>query len=62
MGLSISGEGSVRKYRSWLVQAAIVFIAYYLAGKLGQAGAERSSNLGPLWPAFGVALASLVRL
>lgn len=62
MGLSTGGEGSVRKYQSWLIQAGIVFIAYYLAGKLGQASAERSSNLGPLWPAYGVALAALVRL
>jgi signal transduction histidine kinase len=62
MGLSTSGVGSVRRYQSWLIQAAIVFIAYYLAGKLGQASAERSSNLGPLWPAYGVALAALVRL
>src|SRR5262245_45131115 len=51
-----------RNIRSWLIQAGIVFIAYYLAGKLGQASAERSSNLGPLWPAFGIALAALLRL
>jgi signal transduction histidine kinase len=62
MGLSTSGAGSIRRYQGWLIQAAIVFIAYYLAGKLGQASAERSSNLGPLWPAYGVALAALIRL
>src|SRR6478672_5055206 len=48
--------------RTWLIQAAVVFLAYYLAGKLGQASAERSSNLGPLWPAYGIALAALIRL
>jgi len=51
-----------RHLRSWLIQASVVFIAYYLAGKLGQASAERSSNLGPLWPAYGIALAALLRL
>ena len=63
MGPSTSGEGTTRARAvgSWLVQSAIVFLAYYAAGKLGQASAERSSNLGPLWPAYGIALAALVR-
>jgi signal transduction histidine kinase len=47
--------------RRWLIEAGIVFIAYYLAGRLGQASAERSSNLGPVWPAYGIALAALLR-
>jgi signal transduction histidine kinase len=64
MGWLASSDVSSRRsaIRTWLVQAAIVFLAYYLAGKLGQASAERSSNLGPLWPAYGVALAALIRL
>jgi len=45
----------------YLVQIAVVFLAYVLAGKLGQATANiRSSNLGPVWPAFGVALAAVL--
>ena len=44
-----------------LTQIAIVFVAYYLAGKLGQATANiRSGNLGPVWPAYGVALAAIL--
>ena len=47
--------------RRFFVRAAIVFAGYYLAGKLGQATTEiRSSNLGPVWPAYGVALAAVV--
>src|SRR5690348_9088926 len=42
-------------------QAIVVFVAYYIAGKLGQATSEiRSSNIGPVWPAYGVALAAVV--
>ena len=46
---------------NYVVQLTIVFLAYGLAGKLGQATANiRSSNLGPVWPAFGVALAAVL--
>jgi signal transduction histidine kinase len=39
-------------------QIAVVFVAYFVAGKLGQATDNiRSGNIGPVWPAFGVALA-----
>src|SRR5215475_9836417 len=45
----------------YLVQLSVVFIAYLVAGKLGQATANiRSSNLGPVWPAYGVALAAIL--
>jgi signal transduction histidine kinase len=45
----------------FLLQLALVFVAYFLAGKLGQAPTNiRSSNLGPVWPAYGVALASFL--
>ena len=44
-----------------VAQAAIVFLAYIVAGKLGQATTNiRSGNLGPVWPASGIALASLL--
>jgi signal transduction histidine kinase len=60
MGIKVSSENN-RILRRWLIEASIIFIAYYIAGKLGQASAERSSNLGPVWPAFGIALAALLR-
>src|SRR6186713_1948738 len=44
-----------------VAQIAVVFVAYFIAGKLGQATTNiRSSNLGPVWPAYGVALAALL--
>ena len=49
--------------RGYLAQTALVFLAYFVAGKLGQATANiRSSNLGPVWPAFGIALAAILLL
>jgi signal transduction histidine kinase len=45
----------------FLIQLAAVFLAYFVAGKLGQATSNiRSSNLGPVWPAYGIALASVL--
>src|SRR5437764_6015778 len=45
----------------YLVQFTVFLVAYCVAGKLGQATANiRSSNLGPVWPAFGVALAAVL--
>src|SRR6266851_3375487 len=50
-----------RAVEKYLVQIAIVFLAYFVAGKLGQATTNiRSSNLGPVWPAYGVAVAALL--
>jgi PAS domain S-box-containing protein len=38
-----------------------VFLAYFIAGRLGQATTNiRSSNLGPVWPAYGIALAAFL--
>jgi PAS domain S-box-containing protein len=58
-----SADGGTRiAVRKFLIEAAIVFVAYYVAGKIGQATTEiRSSNLGPVWPAYGVALAAVLR-
>ena len=66
MGAGLAEDGlrfprSSRDVRKILVEAAIVFAAYYIAGKIGQASAERSSNLGPVWPAYGIALAAVLR-
>ena len=45
----------------YLTQITIVFVAYFVAGKLGQATTNiRSSNLGPVWPAYGIALAAVL--
>jgi len=50
-----------RAVGKYLAQITIVFIAYFVAGKLGQATTNiRSSNLGPVWPAYGVALAAVL--
>lgn len=41
------------------VQLAVVFLAYFVAAKLGQATTSvRSDYVGPVWPAYGVAVAS----
>src|SRR6516162_3541820 len=50
-----------RTVRKYLAQITIVFVAYFIAGKLGQATTNiRSSNLGPVWPAYGIALAAVL--
>ena len=50
-----------RKIGKYLALIIIVLVSYFLAGKLGQATtAIRSGNIGPVWPAFGVALAAVL--
>jgi len=45
----------------YVAQFITVFAAYFIAGKLGQATENvRSNNLGPVWPAYGVALAAIL--
>ncbi|PWT86278.1 MAG: hypothetical protein C5B58_01665 [Acidobacteria bacterium] len=45
----------------YVVQISVVALAYFIAGKLGQATTSiRSSNLGPVWPAYGIALSSIL--
>ena len=45
----------------YLVQFTVFLIAYCIAGKLGQATINiRSSNLGPVWPAYGIALCAFL--
>ena len=52
---------TARGYRRYAVQFILVFAAYFIAGKLGQATTNvRSNNLGPVWPAYGVALAAVL--
>src|SRR5262245_40341306 len=48
--------------RTLFIQLLTVFLAYFIAGKLGQATTNiRSSNLGPVWPAYGIALAVFLK-
>jgi PAS domain S-box-containing protein len=45
----------------YLIQFTVFLVAYGIAGKLGQATTNiRSSNLGPVWPAYGIALAAFL--
>ena len=45
----------------FFLQLVAVFLAYFVSGRLGQATYNiRSSNLGPVWPAYGIALASVL--
>jgi PAS domain S-box-containing protein len=47
--------------RTLFVHITIAFLAYFIAGKLGQATTNiRSSNLGPVWPAYGIALSAFL--
>lgn len=48
-------------FGQYVAQIAVVALAYFIAGKLGQATTSiRSSNLGPVWPAYGIALSSIL--
>jgi len=48
-------------FGQYVVQIWVVILAYFIAGKLGQATTSiRSSNLGPVWPAYGIALSSIL--
>ena len=45
----------------YLLQFTVFLVAYGIAGKLGQATTNiRSSNLGPVWPAYGIALGAFL--
>jgi PAS domain S-box-containing protein len=47
--------------RQHVLQIGVVFLAYFVAGTLGQATANiRSGNLGPVWPAFGIAVTAFL--
>src|SRR5215472_1311012 len=55
LGLSTDAVGK------YFLQITIVALAYFFAGRLGQATTNiRSSNLGPVWPASGIALAAVL--
>ena len=47
--------------QQFILQIGTVFLAYFIAGKLGQATTNiRSGNLGPVWPAYGIAVAAFL--
>jgi PAS domain S-box-containing protein len=47
--------------RKYLMELGLVLTSYVIAGKLGQETANiRSGNLGPVWPAYGIALAAIL--
>ena len=49
------------KVGSYLAQIAIVFVAQFAAGKIGDVlQSVNSGGIGPVWPASGVALAALL--
>ena len=49
--------GAVRRsLRSYWVQVLVVFLAYYVAGRIGLSTPFTSHNISPVWPASGVAL------
>src|SRR5262250_2352990 len=48
-------------FTRYIAVTIVVFAGYFVAGRLGQATTSiRSSNLGPVWPAYGVALAAFL--
>lgn len=50
-----------RNTKKYIAQIVFVFLAFLIAGKLGQAVTNiRSGNIGPVWPAYGVALAAIL--
>jgi len=56
-------EASRALSTEFYVQLGVVFLAYFVAGKLGQTTSHvRSNYVGPVWPAYGVAVASLLAL
>jgi PAS domain S-box-containing protein len=60
--LNIVERATTAPTRTFFIQLLIAFLAYFVAGKLGQATTSiRSSNLGPVWPAYGIALAVFLR-
>jgi PAS domain S-box-containing protein len=63
------GGGGARRLKAarqestgnYLAILLLVLIAYSIAGRIGQATTSvRSGNLGPVWPAYGIALTSIL--
>jgi two-component system, NarL family, sensor histidine kinase FusK len=56
----ITSESVLRRYGKSLSQIALVCIAYFVAARLGLAVPFTSGNVSPVWPAAGIALASVL--
>ena len=58
---ALTAQGHALLTNKFVAQLALVFLAYLIAGKLGQATTNlRSGNIGPVWPAFGIAVAGVL--
>ncbi len=62
---SVAGTDLVRQTETgspqqYLLKVAVVFALYLAAGKLGLSAPFTSGNVSPVWPASGVALASVL--
>ena len=53
-------QGQARLGCPYLLRLAIVFALYFAAGKLGLAVPFTSSNVSPIWPAAGIAVAAVL--
>ena len=54
-------KGAPLAIGKYLAQIALVSAAFFVAGRLGQATTNiRSGNIGPVWPAYGIALAAVL--
>jgi PAS domain S-box-containing protein len=59
---SASAAATTALNSEFFLTLGIVFLGYFVAGTLGQAPTNiRSSNLGPVWPAYGIALAAFLK-
>ena len=62
---SLAADRETRQDRAelgyrYVLQLAIVFAIYFAAGKLGLAVPFTSSNVSPIWPAAGIAVAAVL--
>ena len=52
-------QGRARLAYRYVLQLAVVFVLYLGVGKLGLAIPFTSSNVSPIWPAAGIAVAAV---
>jgi PAS domain S-box-containing protein len=51
---------AIRSFGGYWVQVLVVFISYFVAGKIGLSTPFTSNNISPVWPASGVALSAVL--
>src|SRR5260370_3040143 len=59
-GTELVGKPDFAPPRQYFLKVAAVFVLYLAAGKLGLSVPFTSGNVSPVWPASGVALASVL--